>query len=314
MCSFYVYVLLFFDFSGFRECCQEFFHGFAQAVAFLAEEGLSNRYVWHGERTEGEGFCRIDIAFVPDDDAECHFAFSGVHGGGACVEGEEDSRDDVVGAEEFLDDFFGASADGERLSGEHVGRDGLVFCKKRASLRACDHDLAFFLSEDLKEGRIRKRRIGDAYFRDAGADVVDERSVIGFADAEAEVRVFLMELRNDFLEQERRVRREDADAQGACEACCERFDFRVRCLVCLINLFCLAIEDPSGFREFQTVPASSWIDERSPVFFFHQLELTGQCRLCDMDLARCLIEAPRLDDRNEIFVKFQIQVNSPLFY
>jgi hypothetical protein len=33
-----------------------------------------------------------------------------------------------------------------------------------------------------------------------------------------------------------------------------------------------------------------------------------------MDLARCLIEAPRLDDRNEIFVKFQIQVNSPLFY
>ena len=96
MCSFYVYVLLFFDFSGFRECCQEFFHGFAQAVAFLAEEGLSNRYVWHGERTEGEGFCRIDIAFVPDDDAECHFAFSGVHGGGACVEGEEDSRDDVV--------------------------------------------------------------------------------------------------------------------------------------------------------------------------------------------------------------------------
>ena len=30
-----------------------------------------------------------------------------------------------------------------------------------------------------------------------------------------------------------------------------------------------------------------------------------------MDLARCLIEAPRLDDRNEIFVKFQIQVNSP---
>ena len=50
------------------------------------------------------------------------------------------------------------------------------------------------------------------------------------------------------------------------------------------------------------------------VFFFHQLELTGQCRLCDMDLARCLIEAPRLDDRNEIFVKFQIQVNSPLFY
>lgn len=34
MCSFYVYVLLFFDFSGFRECCQEFFHGFAQAVPF----------------------------------------------------------------------------------------------------------------------------------------------------------------------------------------------------------------------------------------------------------------------------------------
>lgn len=134
MCSFYVYVLLFFDFSGFRECCQEFFHGFAQAVAFLAEEGLSNRYVWHGERTEGEGFCRIDIAFVPDDDAECHFAFSGVHGGGACVEGEEDSRDDVVGAEEFLDDFFGASADGERLSGSMSGvmvsfssRSGLPF-------------------------------------------------------------------------------------------------------------------------------------------------------------------------------------------
>ncbi len=172
---------------------------------------------------------------------------------------------------------------------------------------------AFFFSEDLEEGRIRKRRIGDAYFRDAGADVVDERSVIGFADAEAEVRVFLMELRNDFLEQERRVRREDADAQGACEACCERFDFRVRCLVCLINLFCLAIEyvHPASVSFKLCRPLLGSLTSAAPNSFFHQLELTGQCRLCDMDLARCLIEAPRLDDRNEIFVKFQIKAIIP---